>query len=86
MINALVAERFELARREAAAADDLVRAATSPDELPPLLGVPFTVKESIALAGMPQSAGLVARKHIRVGAQHGARHSACSRRARSRSG
>jgi fatty acid amide hydrolase 2 len=64
-INALVAERFELARREAAAADDLVRASTSPDELPPLLGVPFTVKESIALAGMPQSAGLVARKHIR---------------------
>jgi fatty acid amide hydrolase 2 len=65
VINSIVAERFELARRDAAAADDLVRAATSPDGLPPLLGVPFTVKESIALAGMPQSAGLVARKHVR---------------------
>jgi Asp-tRNA(Asn)/Glu-tRNA(Gln) amidotransferase A subunit family amidase len=64
-INALAAERFELARAEAAAADDLIRAATSTAELPPLLGVPFTVKESIALAGMPQSAGLVARKHVR---------------------
>lgn len=65
VINALAAERFELARREAAAADDLIRTATSTAELPPLLGVPFTVKESIALAGMPQSAGLVARKHVR---------------------
>lgn len=65
VINALAAERFELARREAEAADDLIRTATSTAELPPLLGVPFTVKESIALAGMPQSAGLVARKHVR---------------------
>jgi Asp-tRNA(Asn)/Glu-tRNA(Gln) amidotransferase A subunit family amidase len=65
MINALAAERFDLARREAAAADDLVRGASSPADLPPLLGVPFTVKESIALAGMPQCAGLVARKHVR---------------------
>jgi fatty acid amide hydrolase 2 len=38
-----------------------------PDEaLPPLLGVPFTVKESIALAGMPHSAGLVARGEVRA--------------------
>ena len=35
------------------------------DTLPPLLGVPFTVKESIALAGMPQSGGLVARRGYR---------------------
>jgi fatty acid amide hydrolase 2 len=64
-INALVADRFDLARREAEAADELISSATPADELPPLLGVPFTVKESIAVNGMPQSAGLVARKHLR---------------------
>src|SRR6202022_2274107 len=38
----------------------------SPDaELPPLLGVPFTVKEAIAVQGMPSSAGLVARRDPR---------------------
>ena len=75
-INALVAERFEDALREAEAADERVavaadrRVAVAPTagapELPPLLGVPFTVKESIALAGMPFSAGLVARREIRA--------------------
>jgi fatty acid amide hydrolase 2 len=64
-VNALAAERFDAARSEAAAADRRVAAAESGDELPPLLGVPFTVKESIALAGMPQSAGLVARREYR---------------------
>jgi fatty acid amide hydrolase 2 len=63
-INALVAERFDAARREAVAADELV--ADSPAaELPPFLGVPFTVKESIALRGMPLSAGLIARRGYR---------------------
>ena len=65
-INALAADRFGLARQEAALADELLRSASPGDVLPPLLGVPFTVKESIALAGMPQSAGLVARKDCRA--------------------
>ncbi|MGA2926488.1 MAG: amidase family protein [Solirubrobacteraceae bacterium] len=65
-INALVAERFELARREATAADARIAAAGDSDQLPPLLGVPFTVKESIALAGMPQATGLVARREYRA--------------------
>jgi fatty acid amide hydrolase 2 len=60
-INALAAERFALAREEAAAADERIGTAGSGEQLPPLLGVPFTVKESLALAGMPQSAGLAAR-------------------------
>ncbi|MGH2866266.1 MAG: amidase [Solirubrobacteraceae bacterium] len=60
-INALAAERFAPARAEAAAADERIRTAVSAEQLPPLLGVPFTIKESIALAGMPQSAGLAAR-------------------------
>ena len=40
-------------------------AARPEEQLPPLLGVPFTVKESIALSGMPQSGGLVARRAYR---------------------
>jgi fatty acid amide hydrolase 2 len=61
-INALVADRFEAALTDAAAADRLVASGAG---LPPLLGIPFTVKETIALEGMPQSAGLVARRGYR---------------------
>ncbi len=57
VINAVVAERFAQARREAAEADARL-AAGGP--VPPLLGVPCTVKESIAVAGMPNTAGVVA--------------------------
>ena len=64
-INALAQDRFAQAREEAQAADERVRTAAVPEALPPLLGVPFTVKESIAVAGMPQSAGLVARREWR---------------------
>jgi fatty acid amide hydrolase 2 len=63
-INAIAVDRFELARGEADACDERLRAAAPDTELPPLLGVPFTVKESIAVAGMPQSAGLVARRDL----------------------
>lgn len=65
-INAIVADRFDAARREAAAADERIAAAGASDALPPLLGVPFTVKESIAVRGMPLSAGLVARRDYRA--------------------
>lgn len=54
-INAVVRERFELAREEAKRAD-----ATA--SLAPFHGVPCTIKESFALEGMPNSAGLVARR------------------------
>ncbi len=69
-INAIVAERFDQARAEADAADALVASAacSGGNELPPLLGVPFTVKESIALRGMPNSAGLLARRDLRADA------------------
>ncbi len=65
-INALVAERFEQAREEAAAADARIAAAAPDGALPPLLGVPFTVKESIAVRGMPQSTGLTLRRDYRA--------------------
>jgi fatty acid amide hydrolase 2 len=67
-LGAIAADRFEEAEREAAAADLLLtRADRAAADLPPLLGVPFTVKESIALRGMPHSAGLVARGEFRAG-------------------
>jgi fatty acid amide hydrolase 2 len=64
-INAVAVDRFEAARREARSADEIVSAAAPSDHLPPLLGVPFTVKESIAVAGMPQSTGVIARRGFR---------------------
>lgn len=63
-INAVVADRFEAARAEADTADRRIE--EGENELPPLLGVPCTVKESIALAGMPHCAGLVCRREHRA--------------------
>lgn len=65
-LNAMVRDRFDDARAEADAAD--ARRAASPDELPPLHGVPCTIKESFAVTGMPWSAGLVSRRDLRAGA------------------
>ena len=59
-LNALVANRFELARAEAQHAD-AHRAAHPNAPLPPLHGVPITVKESLAVAGMPQTYGVPSR-------------------------
>ncbi len=59
-INAVVADRFEQARVEAKHADDRVRTRGTA-QLPPLLGVPCTIKESIAVSGMPDSSGMVSR-------------------------
>jgi fatty acid amide hydrolase 2 len=59
-LNAVVRDRFEVARQEAAEADALRERAPAA-ELPPFHGVPCTVKESCALRGMPNSSGLVSR-------------------------
>lgn len=61
--NALAQDRFERAVADAEAADAQV-AAGGP--LPPLLGVPCTIKESLALEGMPNCAGVVARSGFRA--------------------
>jgi fatty acid amide hydrolase 2 len=61
-INALVAGRFEAALAEAAAVDALPlpeRAAL------PLAGVPFSVKEMVAVAGMPATFGCRNRSGLR---------------------
>jgi fatty acid amide hydrolase 2 len=57
-INALVADRFDAARAEADAADAAVARG---GDLPPFHGVPCTIKETFAVAGMPNTAGLVSR-------------------------
>ena len=61
--NALACARFAEALDEADAADARVKAGS---ELPPFLGVPCTVKESISVTGMPNCAGLVALRDRRA--------------------
>lgn len=55
VVNAIVGDRFELALQEAREVDKFLASTTkSQDELEqetPLLGVPFTVKESIGVEG-----------------------------------
>ncbi len=64
-LNAVVADCFDSALAQARACDSQVAQRAlrgeSLESLPPLYGVPFTVKESIALQGMPQTAGLRSR-------------------------
>ena len=64
--NALACDRFDDALAEADAADARLAAGAAADDLPPLLGVPCTIKESIALEGMPNCAGLVAPRDRRA--------------------
>ncbi|MCO4771489.1 MAG: amidase [Deltaproteobacteria bacterium] len=59
VINAVVAERLDAARAEAKRADE--RIAGGEADLPPLLGVPCTIKECFEVDGMPWTSGHVAR-------------------------
>ena len=59
-LNAVVVTRFDEALEEADAADE--RVASGEADLPHVLGVPCTIKESFAVAGLPNSAGLLSRK------------------------
>jgi fatty acid amide hydrolase 2 len=65
-INAIVVDRYDAARQDADDADELLRATPDPDTLPPFHGVPCTIKESIAMKGMPNCAGLVSRSAWRA--------------------
>lgn len=64
--NAVAVSRFDAARAEADAADARIAAARSEGGLPPLLGVPCTVKEMIGIEGLPHTAGLLARRGHRA--------------------
>lgn len=61
-INAIVAKRYAVARNESDLAD--ARIASDPETLPPLHGVPCTIKEAISLEGMPNTSGHVDRKGV----------------------
>ena len=63
-LNAVVCDRFEQARQEADEADR--RLALDGESVPPLWGVPCTIKECFALEGMPNTAGLVSRVGLRA--------------------
>jgi fatty acid amide hydrolase 2 len=62
-LRAVVRDRFALARAEADRADRLVES-SNPADLGALHGVPCTIKEAFALEGMPNSSGLLARRHV----------------------
>lgn len=74
LVNAVVDNRFESALREARGVDDIVlRHLQSPSQetqdyldRKPLLGVPFTGKDSIAAEGLVFAAGLVSRKGVKA--------------------
>ena len=59
-LNAMVRDRFDDALAEARDADR--RLARGERDLPPLFGVPCSIKECFGVVGMPQTAGLVSRK------------------------
>lgn len=66
-INAIVVDRYAAARQQADACDAQLQTRRENDEidtLPPLWGVPCTIKESLAVAGMPQTAGSIHRRHV----------------------
>ena len=62
LLNAMVFERWEQARKEAVALDTRGVFDTT---IHPLLGIPCTIKECFQLEGMPQSSGLYSRRNIR---------------------
>lgn len=62
-VNALVGDRFERAVDEARAAEERL-AHAAPEDLPPLFGVPCTIKEFLAVDGLPNTGGLLSRRHV----------------------
>lgn len=68
-LNAMVEERFETARQEAREKGDLLMkgdAGPLGENAEPYFGVPFTVKEMVALTGMKRTAGSIHRRENRL--------------------
>lgn len=64
-LNAIVADRFAEARAEAIEARETL-VTVRPEALPPLFGVPCTIKEFAALRGYPHTGAIVARREVRA--------------------
>lgn len=62
--NAIIERRFTKARREADEVDRRVKEGLA---LPPLAGVPCTIKEALCLEGMHSTSGVVSRRHLIAG-------------------
>ncbi len=62
-LNAVVVKRYEQARQEARQADERRHRG---EALPPLHGVPVTIKDSIDLEGLPSTFGLPSRANTRA--------------------
>jgi fatty acid amide hydrolase 2 len=62
-VNAIVRDRYDAALREAREADEKT-GSMHRDDLPPLHGVPCTIKEAIQLTGMPNTSGLWSRRDV----------------------
>jgi len=64
LLNAVVVDRFEEARSEArVAGETLAKLKRQKKRVPPLLGVPCTVKEFYTVKGLPSTGGIVRRRH-----------------------
>lgn len=63
ILNAVVKDRFEEAKNDARKVDEIIQSG-SKDSLPPLFGVPCTIKECFAFQGMPQTGGLYSRRNL----------------------
>jgi len=61
-INALVVPRLDEARKEARAAEDRLGQG---GDLPPLLGVPCTIKDTYAMEGLPWAGGVWVRRDLK---------------------
>ncbi|XP_063706452.1 fatty-acid amide hydrolase 2-A-like [Culicoides brevitarsis] len=65
VINAVVDDRYADALKEAEAADELISVSDEDFSISrPFLGVPFTVKENVGLAGLSYSAGMIWRRGV----------------------
>lgn len=60
-INAVVATRFDAARQEAKEAERVQMRQSG--TLPPLLGIPCTIKDFYGVSGLPQTGGIWMRRH-----------------------
>lgn len=61
-INAVVVPCFDSARAEAKKAEEKLTSRT--DNLPPLFGVPCTIKDCYAVKGLPWAAGVLRRRNL----------------------
>ncbi|MBW2258808.1 MAG: amidase, partial [Deltaproteobacteria bacterium] len=67
LLNAVVVDRFADAREEARQAKEtLAKLKRGKKRIPPLLGVPCTVKEFYAVKGLPSTGGIVRRQFHRA--------------------